>query len=128
MKTAPDTVKLLRPTEPRHQATKVVCGWVGVGCPVAAAPVPPGQVRHPKGAKGVDADPVPASLSRHGLERPETMEVELLSADRCSVVRPPDKRAPFRPLYDVLARHSGPELTLTVATIERHLGLSLIHI
>jgi len=84
-----------------------------------------GQVRHPKGAKGVDGDPVPASLSRHGLERPETMEVELLSADRCSVVRPPDKRAPFRPLYDVLARHSGPELTLTVATIERHLGTRL---
>jgi hypothetical protein len=53
------------------------------------------------------------------------MKVELLSADCCTVIRPPDEHAPFRPLYDVLARHPGPELTLTVATIERHLGTRL---
>ncbi len=53
------------------------------------------------------------------------MEVELLSDDSATVIRPPDRRAPFRPLYDILARHSGPEITLTLATIERHLGAPL---
>lgn len=53
------------------------------------------------------------------------MEIALLSADQSTVLRPPDKRAAFRPLYDVLARHSGPEIVLSVTAIERHLGSRL---
>ena len=53
------------------------------------------------------------------------MEIALLSADGSTVLRPPDRRAAFRPLYDVLARHPGPELILSVVTIERHLGARL---
>jgi len=53
------------------------------------------------------------------------MEVAAFPVDGPTTVPLPDSSGAFRPLYEVLARHSGPEIVLSIAAIERRLGSRL---